>query len=98
MLTSRVGPGNQIGPKVSEAALEGVVLGDAEQLRVEAEAGLTLVAQALPGLDLTPFQRALALRVLEYEIMRLEEGWVDEWLKDMATQLGLSLTVPPADW
>jgi hypothetical protein len=72
---------------VSEVALDGVVLGDAETLRVEAEAGLTLVAQALPGLDLTPFQRALALRVLEYEIMRLEEGWVDDYMVDLAAQI-----------
>jgi hypothetical protein len=62
-------------------------MADAGDLRTEAEAGLTIVAQALPGLNLTPFQRALALRVLEYEIMRLEEGWVDEYMTDLAAQL-----------
>lgn len=76
-----------MGFTLTDVALEGVLLGSADDLRVEAEAGLTLVAQALPGLDLTPFQRALALRVLEYEIMRLEEGWVDDYMVDLAAQL-----------
>jgi hypothetical protein len=72
---------------VSEVAVDGVVLGDVEQLRVEAEAGLTLVAQALPGMDLTPFQRAFVLQVLNYEVMRLEEGWVDDYVVDLAAQI-----------
>jgi hypothetical protein len=76
-----------MGSILTDAVLEGVVLGDVEELRIEAEAGLTAVAQALPGMDLTPFQRALALRVLEYEIMRLEEGWVDDYMVDLSAQL-----------
>lgn len=76
-----------MGFTLTEVAREGVLVADAGNLREEAEAGLTLVAQALPGMDLTQLQRALVLRVLEYEVMRLEEGWIDEWLQDMAAQL-----------
>jgi hypothetical protein len=72
---------------MSEVALEGVLMADAGDLRTEAEAGLKAVAQALPGMGLTAFQTALVLRVLEYEIMRLEEGWVDDYMVDLAAQL-----------
>ena len=82
-----VAHGIRTGFTLTDLAREGVLVADAGSLRQEAEAGLTLVAQALPGMDLTQLQRALVLRVLEYEVMRLEEGWIDEWLQDMAPQL-----------
>jgi hypothetical protein len=62
-------------------------MSEAEALREEAEAGLVVVTQALDGLGLTPFQNAFVRKLFEYEQMRLEEGWVDEWAVDLAAQL-----------
>lgn len=62
-------------------------MSDAEALREEAEGGLVVVGQALDGLALTVFQRAFVRKLFEYEQMRLEEGWVDDWAVDLARQL-----------
>lgn len=62
-------------------------LSDVEELRKEAWAGLVVAGQALDGLPLTAFQRAFVRKLFEYEQMRLEEGWVDEWAVDLAQQL-----------
>lgn len=58
-----------------------------EALLAEAGAGLVAVAQALGGLGLTPLQEAFVRRLIEYEQMRIDEGWVDDFVADLAAQL-----------
>ncbi len=48
------------------------------------EEALNTVAQALPGLGLTTFQEKYISMILVYEQVQLSEGWVAEWITDMA--------------
>jgi DNA mismatch repair protein MutH len=55
------------------------------------EQALNTVAQALPGLGLTEFQEKYISMILLYEQIQLNEGWVAEWITDMAgASAGLS--------
>lgn len=60
------------------------ILTDAQALIPECEAALVTVMQALPGLDLTPFQEKYITMILAFEQMQLNEGWLAEWVTDLA--------------
>jgi hypothetical protein len=62
-----------------------------EELIPALEAAIQATADALPGLGLTPFQEKYILTLLVYEQMQLAEGWVAEWITDMA---GVSAGLP----
>jgi len=55
-----------------------------EELIPALEQALNTVAQALPGLGLTLFQEKYISMILLYEQIQLNEGWVAEWITDMA--------------
>lgn len=61
--------------------------GEEQDLVTRATDGFVRVTQALPGLGLTKFQEELVRRALGYELMRLEEGWIDEWIADLAAEV-----------
>jgi DNA mismatch repair protein MutH len=65
-----------------------------EELIPTLEEALNTVAQALPGLGLTTFQEKYISMVLVYEQVQLSEGWVAEWITDMA---GASAGLPEDD-
>ena len=50
------------------------------------ESALETTRQALPGLGLTEFQQDYVLGLLVYEQMQLDEGWVAEWITDLAKE------------
>lgn len=72
---------------VAHGTLTGCTLTDSEDLAERATEGFVRVTQALPQLGLTPFQEELVRRALGYELMRLEEGWIDEWIADLAAEV-----------
>ncbi len=65
-----------------------------EELIPALEQALNTVAQALPGLGLTLFQEKYISMLLLYEQIQLNEGWVAEWITDMA---GASAGLPEDD-
>jgi hypothetical protein len=50
------------------------------------EEALETVRQALPGLGLTQFQQDYIVGLMVYEQMQLDEGWVSEWIIDLARE------------